>query len=586
MTRYLLKRFSIAAAILLVMSSLLFALSRTEDPRYQLLSGSGDMASAELWEAWGEEFGLNRPLVVQYVVWIVDSIRIDFGDSDRRSISARSAAFEYITPTLQLLAGGLACSVIFSSAAILTMHYTSKLRPVNKYIGRVARFMFPAIPPFIPGILLAHIFFPHSLLFPTFRGGSWSYVLPSAALGIIIGFVVVKLYDSARTDAANPDCSAENLPSGADRGTASSRPIAILMLLNLLRSSRFYLPVLLAAVIFTELTFDMRGMSKIISRTTLIEDIPLALSAFMILTVAYVIAMLLMDGARAFVDPQVRHGSPDISVTDSALVSSMRPVPAGEWPLFGQRPKFALTILGLIVLLSVCVPLIVSYRGDATGIDWLYRIFINMRQALAIVALALIFAAIIGAAAALTANRFGGVINKILVWLFDVFTSLPILILGLAGFFAWVQTFIFSFLFSHAPVYVQVSMYPAALLAVIVSGMFFHQIRTDARMSLWREGVLNRQFVIEILTVAALSAGPLVMLGAIFDVAGVYGASGWGGPLGKTVYTLVSIWWTLLTGLVLILTILSLNFLGAWLRERLEPQPNHGEDSAEEAPAQ
>ena len=78
----------------------------------------------------------------------------------------------------------------------------------------------------------------------------------------------------------------------------------------------------------------------------------------------------------------------------------------------------------------------------------------------------------------------------------------------------------------------------------------------------------------------ATSTGPAVMLGAIFDVAGVYGASGWGGPFGRAAYSLASIWWTLLAGLVLILTVLSLNFLGEWLRERYDPHPSHQQDGA------
>ena len=574
MMRYLLKRFSIAVAILLVMSSLLFVLSRTEDPRYRSLSASGHMASPEQREAWGEELGLNRPLIVQYVDWIADSMRIDFGNSIERRIPARGIALEHATETSRLLVGALGFAVIFSTAAILAIRYISERGPDLEYVGRLARVIVPAIPPFIPGILLAHIFYPHSLLFPIIGNGAWSHVLPSAALGMVIAYVVVRLFDAARNDDADSDNTPENLVANSGPGRASSRPIAWHMLLNLLRTTRVYLPVLLAAVLFTELFFEMHGLSNLISPILLSSDFPLAASIFMVLTMAYVAVILMLDVARAFVDPLIRGGGgSDDSSTYSALVAGVRPVPLREWPLFGRRPLIAVTILGMIVLFSVIVPFIVNYRGDLTGTDWLYRIFLSFRIASLTLAFALIAAAIFGATAALTANRYGGMIDSSLVWLFDLFTSFPILLLGLAGFFAWVQTFIFSFLFSYASVYVQVSTYPAALLAVIVSGMFFHQIRTDARMSLWREGVFNRQFVIGILTVAALSAGPLVMLGAIFDVAGVYGASGWGGPFGRAAYSLASIWWTLLAGLVLILTVLSLNFLGEWLRERYDPPP-------------
>ena len=583
MTRYLLKRISIALAILLAMSSLLFLFSRTEDPRYQLLT---EYMSGEQWEALGDELGLNRPLVVQYVVWIADSTRIGFGDSPRRSISARKIALEYTTATLRLLAGGLAFSVIFSAGSILAILYIGQRGPHLEYIGRSARVIVPAIPPFMPAILLAHIFYPHSLLFPLFRDGAWSYLLPSAALGVVIAYVVVRLFDTARKDAANSGYTLEKPTTDTGPDVARPRPIAWHMLLSLLRSSRVYVPVLLAAIIFTELIFDMRGLSNIIFSETLIFDFPLASSAFMILTMAYVVVMLLMDVARAFVDPLVRSGSSDAPVTDSGLVAGVRAVPSGVWPLFGRRPVFALAILGMVVLFSILVPFIVSYPYGITRPDGLYIIFLNLRYALATLAFALIAAAMFGAVAALMANRFGGVIGRLLVWVFDLLTAFPILLLGLAGYVVWSQSLTGQFLFRSTPIFIQASTYPACLLAVIVSGMFFNRVRTDARMANGREGVFNRDVAKGILMVAALSAGPLVMLSAIFDAAGVWAYGwGWGGPIGRLQYSLVSIWWTLLAGLVLILTVLSLNFLGAWLRERFDPQPNLRQDDAAEAPA-
>ena len=505
MTRYVLKRFSIAVVILLVMSSLLFVSSRTDDPRHQMLD---EYTTAEQWKAWGEEFGLNRPLVVQYVVWIADSMRIDFGDSIERRTSARRTALEYATATLRLLAGGLAFSAIFSVAAILAMLYIGQRGAELEYIGRSARVIAPAIPPFIPGILLAHIFFPNSLLFPLVRDGGWSYVLPSAALGMVMAYVILRVFGAARKDAVNSDYTLENLNTDTGRGATRSRSIAQDMLLNLLRASRVYLPVLLAAIIFTELFFDMRGLSTFMLPGALLLDFPLAASAFMMLTMAYVVVMLLMDVARAFVDPLVRRGSSDASVKESALVAGVRPVPTGQWPLFDRSPLVALTILSLIVTFSIFVPYIVSYRGGVTGSDRLYIIFLSLRYALVTLAFALIAAAMFGAVAALMANRFGGVIDRFLVWVFDLLTAFPILLLGLAGYLLWVPGLIGTFLIPSTPLFIQALTYPACLIAVIISGMFFHRVRTDARMASRREGVFSRHLFTGILMVAALSAGP------------------------------------------------------------------------------
>ena len=171
--------------------------------------------------------------------------------------------------------------------------------------GRWARTIVPAIPPFLPGILLAHIFFLNSLLFPIAGNGAWSYVLPSAALGVVIAYAVVRFFEAARNGPAGPGDKAEGLAPDPHSGGDGPATIAKHMLLDLLRSSRVLLTVLLAAVLFTELIFEMRGLSNFTSPLTLVSDFPLAASSLMLLTIAHVIAMLLMDVARAFADPSV-----------------------------------------------------------------------------------------------------------------------------------------------------------------------------------------------------------------------------------------------------------------------------------------
>ena len=584
MTRFLLKRFSIAVAILLVMSSMLFIFSRTDDPRYQMFSG---YISAEQWETLGEELGLNRPLPAQYVAWIAKSMRIDYGDSLQRRTPARGVVLENSTTTLRLLMGSLAFSVIMSTATILAMNYIGERGLGRADVGRWVRAIIPAIPPFIPGILLVHIFFPNSLLFSIVRGGFWGYVLPQITLGVVIAYALVRLFDAARNETANSDCPPENMTTATSSDANGSSQVARHTLLHLLRSSRVYLPTLLSAVIFTEIIFDPRGLTDFILSGTLYMDFPVAASAFMILTMAYVAVMFLLDVARAIVDPLIRSGSSDVSATDSALVAGVQPLPAKQWPLFGRLPFAALAILSIIVFFSVSIPYIVTYSGGVTGLDQLYIMSHEFRYVFLTLIMVLIGAAIIGAAAAFTANRYGMIVDRLLVWIFDLFTSFPILLLGLAGIYSWLTSSVGLFLTWPDPVYlVRAPMYPAGMLAMIASGMFFHQVRADDRMSRGREGVFGRPVVKGLLAVAALSAGPVVMLIAILEVAGIYLATGWAGQSVRAQYALASsIWWTLLAGLVLILTILCLNFLGACLRERLELQPGDPQHGLAEANA-
>ena len=67
---------AILAATLIV-----FALSRLQgDPRNVMLNVG--YVSPEQWEAWGEEFHLDKPLIVQYFIWVGKGFfQGDFGES-------------------------------------------------------------------------------------------------------------------------------------------------------------------------------------------------------------------------------------------------------------------------------------------------------------------------------------------------------------------------------------------------------------------------------------------------------------------------------------------------------------------------
>ena len=60
-------------------TALVFGLSRVNgDPRLVLLD---EYTSKEQWDAWGVKLGLDKPLIVQYGIWVGNAARGDFGQS-------------------------------------------------------------------------------------------------------------------------------------------------------------------------------------------------------------------------------------------------------------------------------------------------------------------------------------------------------------------------------------------------------------------------------------------------------------------------------------------------------------------------
>ena len=102
MIRFVVRRLGYMLVILLLTSVFVFALSRARgDPR-QLFLGDEDYVTRETYEAWGREMGLDKPLVVQYLVWASKAIRGDFGDSLVEKSDVRVRIIKRFPATAQL----------------------------------------------------------------------------------------------------------------------------------------------------------------------------------------------------------------------------------------------------------------------------------------------------------------------------------------------------------------------------------------------------------------------------------------------------------------------------------------------------
>ena len=100
MRRFLVKRSILMLVMLVIVSVLVFAMSRIQgDPRFLYLS---EYTTQEEWDEWGRQMGLNRPLVAQYFVWFGKVVRGDLGISLRENRPVTKAVAERVPASLQL----------------------------------------------------------------------------------------------------------------------------------------------------------------------------------------------------------------------------------------------------------------------------------------------------------------------------------------------------------------------------------------------------------------------------------------------------------------------------------------------------
>ena len=104
MARFLALRTVYMILVMIGISILVFALSRMSgDPRYLYMT-PGTRWSAEVWEARGKALGLDKPLVIQYLLWAGGAVRGDFGESIWHKRNSLKVIRERAPATIQLSA--------------------------------------------------------------------------------------------------------------------------------------------------------------------------------------------------------------------------------------------------------------------------------------------------------------------------------------------------------------------------------------------------------------------------------------------------------------------------------------------------
>ncbi len=315
MGHYILRRLLQMIPVLLMVTMLVYGLMLAipGDPARALI-GPGESLDEEQLALIRREHNFDKPMVVQYAIWLGRALQGDLGRStqNRRPVSEERATRAAVTLQFGIVAWVLAV-VIGVPAGIVSAVYRGK---TLDYVATILSISGVAIPNFWLGIMSILLFgvilgwFPTQGYVDIFEDpveGLRHMVLPAFALGITSWALIMRQSRSAMLEVLAQDY----VRTARAKGLRNSQVIWIHALRNAL------LPVvtvfglqtgrIFAGAVVIETLFGIPGMGQFMVQAIFARDFMSVQGAVLIMALAVLAANLLTDLAYAWLDPRIRY---------------------------------------------------------------------------------------------------------------------------------------------------------------------------------------------------------------------------------------------------------------------------------------
>ncbi len=303
--RFVLRRIPQLIVVLFGVSLVTFSLVRlTGDPVVLLL---GEGATKEAIAETRAELGLDRPLHVQYALFLANAMRGDFGESLRYQQSAISLFTERLPATLELAGAAL----LLALAIGLPIGVAAALRPQSLFDGLVRGLALvgQAVPGFYLGLVAIIVFGAQLRLLPTGGRGTLAHlILPAATLAAFQIAVVARFARGSMLEVLGEDFVRTARAKGLQRSRVVIRHALRNALIPVVTIVALQVGTLLSGAVVTETVFAWPGVGRLAVQAIYTRDFPVVQVTVMVTALLFVVINLLTDLVYVLLDPRVRVG--------------------------------------------------------------------------------------------------------------------------------------------------------------------------------------------------------------------------------------------------------------------------------------
>ena len=306
MKKYISRRLISLLPILLGITFLAFVIINLSpsNPAEVALRVNNIVATEEAIASKTIELGLDKPFIERYFLWVINSLKGDFGTSYVNGKDVLGLFGQALPNTLKLAFVALLITIVFSVVVgVLCAIYEGS---IGDKITRALVFLGTAMPSFWIGILLIWMFSVKMKIFPTSgMTAPNAVVLPSITLSLGYISTYVRLIRNNMVQNKH-----ENYVYYARiRGLKESTIIKHIFKNSLQTSITalgMSIPKLIAGTVIVENIFAWPGVGRLCVTAIYNRDFPIIQAYILLMAVMFVVCNLLVDIASASIDPRMR----------------------------------------------------------------------------------------------------------------------------------------------------------------------------------------------------------------------------------------------------------------------------------------
>lgn len=312
MLSYVIKKVLLAIPLLLGVSVLVFMMMH-------LIPGdaariiAGPEAFEEDVQALRVQLGLDKPLPVQYWMFLSRAVHGDFGHSIRstRLVSAEIKSRFPATVELAVVATGVSLTIGLVSGIVAATRQNSFLDTASMGVALLGI----SIPGFWLGLMLMLVFSYYLHVLPASgRGGSlltlsgWRYIaLPALSLGVSSAASIARMTRSSMLEVLRQDYVRTARAKGlAERVVVYTHALKNAMI-PVVTLTGLHLGFLLGGAVITEQVFAWPGLGTLVVNAIWSRDFPIVQGVVMLFATTFTVINLLVDLTYALFDPRVRY---------------------------------------------------------------------------------------------------------------------------------------------------------------------------------------------------------------------------------------------------------------------------------------